>query len=623
MRFKILISLLLFGLTLALYWPVRHFDRVNFDDLYFIANSEFPPGLNWLSLERAITGVAVAYWHPITSLSFLITHQFFGTNPGVEHLVNVLFHAANAALLFLVLLRLTGAGWCSAAVAAIFAWHPLRVESVAWIAERKDVLFTFFMLLSLLCYAEYAQPAAVNTGRLEATPCFRRSPAYILTLLFFILSFMCKAMLVTLPFLLLLLDFWPLQRFSRLGIRSIIVEKIPFFALTVLFSVFTVWIHKKYGDFRSFGELGLTWRLENATLNYIKYLGQFFWPSGLAILYPYPKSFNSIEVLLAALLLMAITVSCILELFRRPYLAVGWFWYLGMMVPVIGLVQFGSSPMSDRFTYIPLIGPVISMVWLVSEWIDASMFRKWLAASAAGAILAVCILLTREQMMFWQNTVVLFEHTAEVTSDNARVHCPFGIELKQKGFLRQAAVQYRIAMAIDPKLCEPHYRLGECLRLEGYQQAALVEYTTAISDGNDLGNEVQDQDLGIILWRMGRYREAVAHLEAALGVNPHFTEAMGALSWVLATCPDASIRDGTRAISLAELACKQTGYQQAVYISTLAAAYAEAGHFDEAVLTAKKAIALGQSQGETAFVQRNQRYLQLYIAHQPCRQNGQ
>jgi hypothetical protein len=622
MRFKILISLLFFGLTLAIYWPVRHFDRVNFDDLYFIANSEYPPGLNWLSLERAITGVAVAYWHPITSLSFLITYQFFGTNPGVEHLVNVVFHAANAVLLFLLLLRLTGAGWRSAAVAAVFAWHPLRVESVCWISERKDVLFVFFMLLALLCYVEYARPGGPNGGQTENNPRPMRSRAYFLTLLFFILSFMCKAMLVTLPFLLLLLDFWPLQRFSRASIRPVIMEKIPFFVLTIFFSVFTVWIHKRFGDFRSFGELGLPWRLENATLSYIKYLGQFFWPAGLAPLYPYPKSFDGIEVALAALLLLAITVLCVLELSRRPYLAVGWFWFLGMMMPVIGLVQFGVSPMSDRFTYIPLIGPVISIVWLVSEWIGASMLRKWLAASAAGTILVVCILLTRGQMMFWQNTVTLFQHTVEVTSDNARAHVPFGTGLKESGLLRQAAVQYRIAIAIDPKLCEAHCRLGECLRQEGYRQAALAEFKAAISNGHDLGNEVEDQDIGIILWRMGRYREGVVRLEAALRVNSHFTEAMGALSWVLATCPDASIRDGTRAITLAELACKQTGYQQAVYISTLAAAYAEAGHFDEAVLTAQKAIALGQSQGETAFVQRNQRYLQLYMAHQPCRQNG-
>jgi hypothetical protein len=620
---KILISLLLFGLTLAIYWPATHFDRVNFDDLYFIANSEFPPGLNWLSLERAMTGVAVAYWHPITSLSFLITHQFFGTNPGVEHLVNVLFHAANAALLFLVLLRLTGAGWCSAAVAAIFAWHPLRVESVCWISERKDVLFTFFMLLSLLCYAEYAQPGGSNAGQAEHKPRSWWSPAYLLTLLFFILSFMCKAMLVTLPFLLLLLDFWPLRRFSRTSIRPVILEKVPFFVLTVFFSVFTVWIHKKYGDFRSFGELGLTWRLENATLNYINYLGQFFWPSGLAAVYPYPKSFDGVTVTLAALLLVAITILCLLEWSRRPYLVMGWFWYLGMMVPVIGLVQFGISPMGDRFTYIPLIGPVISIVWLVSEWVAGNFQRKFAVALLSGIVLAVCCILTRGQMMFWQNTITLFQHTVEVTSDNVHAHVPFGTGLKEGGFLRQAAVQYRVAIAIDPKLCEPHCRLGECLRVEGYRQAALAEFTAAISDGNDPGNEVEDQDIGIILWRMGRYQEAVARLGAALQVNPHFTEAMGALSWVLATCPDANIRDGTRAISLAELACKQTGDQQSVYISTLAAAYAEAGHFDEAVLAAKKAIALGQSDGETAFVQRNQRYLQLYIAHQPCRQKGE
>ena len=623
MRFKILISLLLFAITLAIYWPAAHFEKVNFDDPYFIANNEFPPGINWLSLERAMTGVAVAYWHPITSFSFLVTYQFFGTNPGVEHLVNVAIHGANAVLLFLVLLRYTGAEWRSAAVAAIFAWHPLRVESVCWIAERKDVLFAFFMLLALLSYAEYAQPEGPGTVSKNNQARSLWSCPYLLTLLFFLLSFMSKAMLVTLPFLLLLLDFWPLQRFSRANLRFLVVEKIPLFALTVFFSMFTFWIHRQFGDFRSLGELSFSWRLENAALSYVKYLGQFFYPSGLAVLYPYAKSFDVMEIALAVFLLIAITALCLLELSRRPYLAMGWFWYLGMTVPVIGLVQFGASPMSDRFTYIPLIGPVISMVWLVSEWVSASRFTKWLAAFATGAILAVFIVLTREQIMYWQNTITLFRHTVEVTAENFRPYYPLGTGYKDRGLLRLAAVEYRVDMAIDPKNYQAHYHLGDCLRLEGYRQAALMEYKAAISNGRDMSDATEDLNLGIALWRMENYREAVARLEVALQVDPHFTEAMGALSWVLATCPDASVRDGTRALSLAEGACKQTDYQQVSYLSALAAAYAEAGRFDEAVLMAQKAIVLAQSQGETASVQKNQQYLQLYLAHQPCRQNGQ
>src|ERR1700677_29294 len=282
MRPKILVILLLVAGTLALYGPVRHFDSVNFDDRSFLADTKAPPGLNWLGLKWATTGVVVSNWHPVTSLSFLITYQFFGINPGAEHLVNVIFHAANAALLFLVLLRFTGAVWRSAAVAAIFAWHPLRVESVCWIAERKDVLFVFFMLLALLCYAEYAQPGGPNAGRTQDLPRSRWSPAYVFALLFFILSFMSKAMVVTLPFLLLLLDFWPLQRFSHLTARSLIREKIPFFALAIFFSALTFGIQKTTGAVGSLEKFSLVGRWENATLSYVQYLGHFFWPSGLA-----------------------------------------------------------------------------------------------------------------------------------------------------------------------------------------------------------------------------------------------------------------------------------------------------------------------------------------------------
>jgi protein O-mannosyl-transferase len=623
MQFKILICLLLFSITLAIYWPVGHFDSVNLDDPFFIANTEAPPGLNWLSFERAMTGVAVSNWHPVTSISFLITHQLFETDPGAEHLINVVFHGANAALLFLVLLRLTGAGWRSAAVAAIFAWHPLRVESVCWIAERKDVLFAFFMLLALLCYAEYAQPGGTNAGRTEGMPRSWRRLAYILALLFFILSFMSKAMVVTLPFLLLLLDFWPLQRFRHVTLGSLLIEKIPFFALMIIFSVLTFCIQKSTGAVKPLEQFAMPMRLENATLSYAKYLGQFFWPSGLAILYSYPKIFDIIEVVLAALLLTAITALCILEIRRRPYLAVGWFWYLGMMVPVIGLVQIGSAPMANRYTYIPMVGPVISLVWLISEWTGANLSRKCLTASLAGGVLAVCGLLTRTQIMYWQNTVTLFAHTVDVAPENANAQCEVGDGLKLLGQLKQAAVYYRVAVAIDPKRYMAHYRLGACLKQQGYRQAALAEFSTAVSDGHDPNDKTEDVNLGIALWRMERYREAEGRLEAALRADPHLTEAMGALSWLLATCPDAGIRDGARAVTLAECACKQTGYQQAVYLSTLAAACAEAGRFDEAALTARKAIALGQSQGETVFVQRNQQYLQLYLAHKPCRQKGQ
>jgi tetratricopeptide (TPR) repeat protein len=434
---------------------------------------------------------------------------------------------------------------------------------------------------------------------------------------------MSKAMVVTLPFLLLLLDFWPLQWLNRSTIRPLLIEKIPFFALTVFFSALTFWLQKKDGAVVSLEKFGMAPRLENAMLSYIKYLGDFFWPSKLAIHYPYPESFGNVEVLLAGLLLLAISALCILELSRRPYLAAGWFWYIGMMVPVIGLVQVGSAPMADRYTYIPLIGPVISLVWLVSEWSGTTSVRKYATAFTVGSILAVCTLLTRTQMMFWQNTITLFEHSMDVTPANPATQRMIGLELQLQGRLEQASVCYRIAIAIDSKNYEAHYRLAECLWLEGHRPEALAEYKAAVSAGREPNDDIEDINLAIALARLGRYQEAVARLEAALRVNSHFTEAMNALAWLLATCPDANIRNGTRAVQLAERTCKMTDYQQPPGVSTLAAAYAETGRFDEAILTSQKAIALAQSQGETAFVRRNRQYLQLYLAHRPCRENDQ
>jgi tetratricopeptide (TPR) repeat protein len=586
MRVKILILLLAVG-TLVLYWPVRHFDFLYYDDPYFVINPGVVAGLNWHTLAWAMTDIVFKDWHPITLLSFLLTHQLFGINQGAEHLVNVEFHAANAVLLFLVLLRLTGATWRSAMVAAIFAWHPLRVESVCWVAERKDVLFAFFMLLSLLCYAEYAQRQKEDKSGTENPPSdwYGWNLPYISSLVFFILSFLNKGMVATLPFLLLLLDFWPLQRFQRVSVRQLAMEKVPFFALTFFFSALTFWIHKKYGDIWSTGDLSMTWRAENAVWSYLKYLAQMIWPINLAIIYPYPKSFNHMELLCAALLLVAISILSILELSRRPYLAMGWFWYLGTMFPVCGLVEFGQSAMGDRFTYIPLIGPVISLVWLVSEWVGTHRVGRFLVTMSGIVILAVFIILTRQQMMCWQNTVTLFQHAVDVTPENAFAHYPLGMGLEENSRLRQAAIQYRVAIAEDPG-----YKL-EYFKLEYFH-------------------------LGCVLARLGQYREGFKDLETALQYDPNGADSMNGLARLLATCPEADLRDGTRALKLSQQACELTYYQKANYVGTLAAAYAETGQYDEAIVMAEKAVALARKHHQPEWIPQNQKRLASYQAHQ-------
>jgi tetratricopeptide (TPR) repeat protein len=578
MQSKIFICLLLFAGTLALYWPVRHFDFLFYDDAYFVDNPNVLAGLNWHTVKWAMTGIVFKDWHPVTLLSFLLTHQLFGVNQGAEHLVNVEFHAANTVLLFLFLLRSTGATWRSAIVAAFFAWHPLRVESVCWVAERKDVLFMFFMLLSLLCYVDYAQRRREAQGGLGLW-----NLPYILALVFFVLSFMSKGMVATLPFLLLLLDVWPLQRFSLASIRPLVLEKIPFFMLTVFFSGLTFWIHKKYGDMWPLNYLGMTWRLENAVWSYLMYLAQFFSPTNLAVVYPYPKSFDPVQVTLAGLALLAITGLCVLELSRRPYLAVGWFWYLGTIFPVIGLFQFGQSAMGDRFTYVPLIGPLISLVWLVSEWAQGDVLRKYTTVSLAGVVLAVFIILTRGQIVVWQNTVTLFRHAIEVTSENPFAHLPLGRGLQEYGQWRQEAVQYRMALAEDP----------------GYQHA--VEYYR----------------LGGVLIHFGQYGEGLKDYETATQLSPDWPDLMNSLAWSLATCPDASLRDGARAVRLAQQVCEKTNDREANMLSTLAAAYAETGQYDQAIATAQKAIVVARDCNQPDWVQLNQEWLKCYVAHRP------
>jgi tetratricopeptide (TPR) repeat protein len=611
MRLKILICVLLAGITLAIYWPARHFDFVYYDDEFFMDNPEITAGVNWHSIKWATTAVVVSNWHPVTVFSFMVTHQFFGRNPGAEHLVNMGFHAASAVLLFLVLVRMTDATWRSAIVAGLFAWHPLRVESVAWIAERKDVLFVFFMLLSLLCYAAYARPAAPNALEKEeggfGKQARRRSGvAYAGSLLFFILAFMSKAMVVTLPFLLLLLDFWPLGRFQGLfggqrtdrpTLKKLLIEKIPFFALTVFFSGLTFCIQNKHKAVASVNELDIVSRFDNVTSSYVHYLGHFFWPINLAVTYPYPSSFDWVQVLLAALLLLAVTALCVLEIPRRPYLAVGWFWYLGTMIPVIGLVQIGIDAMADRYTYLPLIGPVISVAWLVSEWARPSLIRNFLIVMTI-VILVACAMVTRWQLMFWQNSVTLFNRDIAVAPENILPHVPLALGLEEQKRWREAATQFEVSLARTPT------------------QSRIMLHPTETYD------MIVDLHFANVLGQLGCEKRADESLEAALTIKPDTLQVLNNLAWSLATSRDANVRNGKRAVELAEHACELTHDRVTIFIGTLAAAYAEAGRFDDAMATAQKTIALAKQRGETTLVQKNEELLQLYRAHEAYHQEG-
>jgi cobalamin synthase len=642
MRRNFIIGLALAGITLAIYWPVRNYDLVYYDDFLFVTdNAEINCGLNWHSFTWAIFSVVAGNWHPVTNLSFVLDHQFWGANPGGEHLVNVVFHALNAGLLFLVLCRMTNSFWRSAVVAALFAWHPLRVESVAWIAERKDVLCGFFFLLALLAWVRYAQGVTGDKWQVAGTATTDRVPLksrvtgrasrfYWLALVFFVLGFMSKPMVVTLPFVLLLLDVWPLQRWSKVegrgssktavsapgsrlpALGSLFWEKWPFFGLTVVFCGLTYWIQKKTDAVVPWTRLGLEARLANAVTSYLQYLVKLVWPAKLAVIYPYPKKFDDLEIMLTVLLLLAVSALCLCQLFRRPYLAVGWFWYLGTSVPIIGLVQVGEQAMADRYTYLPLIGPVISLVWLLADWFPS---RKMIPAAAATLVLGACVSLTGRQVQFWRNTIVLFEHNVAVTPGNASAHFTLGLGLAHAGDTKRAMVCYRVATMLSPGDREAHRNLARLLHQQGHLAAARDEYNTLLAlDPNDPAMHLSLAD---VAGRLGRPGEAVFQLNEALRLDPNSIEALNNLAWRLATCPDVNIRDGTRAVQLAERACAITGSRQPIPVGTLATAYAEAGRFDDAVATAEKACTLASELEEPDLLKQIQKLLELYRAHQP------
>lgn len=629
MRRILFICLLLAGVTLAIYWPAGNYDIIDFDDpLFTTQNPDVAAGLNWHTFVWAMTSITAGNWHPVTSFSFVLTHQFFGTDPGAEHLVNVFFHAANAVLLFLVLLQMTGATWRSATVAAFFAWHPLRVESVAWIAERKDVLFIFFMLLSLVCYTRYAQKCSYAKIESQVSAGQPGTRDYDLALIFFALGFMSKAMIVSLPFLLLLLDYWPLQRMTNGGFRTanlkpLLLEKIPFFVPAIFFSALTFWIQKKHAFYISWERLGLMDRTGHAMLSYVQYLSKTFWPANLAAYYPYPRTHDVLEICLAGLLLLAISALCICQILRRPYLAVGWFWYLGTSVPIIGLVQVGGQAMADRYTYLPLIGPVISLVWLISDWAKPKPLQKFLLTPMTLILLATCVILTRQQLQFWQNNDSLFEHTIAVTPDNPMAQCVLASGLQDEGLVDEAMIHYRIAGAIEPKYDEVYYKLGECLENQGRWESAAQEYNAAIAADSNPDDDlayIAHSNLAEVLLHLGRNQEAVSHYNEALRIKPGSIEVLNNFAWLLATCPDANIRDGARAVQLAERACELTNYQKPVFIGTLAAAYAEAGRFDDAIAAAQKACALAEESGAQGLLEKNQELLDLYRTHKPYRE---
>jgi tetratricopeptide (TPR) repeat protein len=616
MRRNLFICLLLAGITLGIYWPVRSFDLIYFDDPLVLTDCpEVQAGLTWASLKWALTGVVIANWQPVTNLSFLVVSQFFGTSPGVHHLANAIIHAVNAALLFLLLRKMTGATWRSAAAAAIFAWHPLRVESVAWIVERKDVLCAFFFLLALLFYGQFTKESKAQGPRSKVF--------FGASLLAFALALLSKPMAVTLPFALLLLDIWPLGRIANdklriANLKRAALEKWPFFALTIIFCVATFWIQHDYAAMTPWEKLGLDARVANAISGYVNYPAQLFWPLNLAAIYPFPKSYDMTKTFLEAALLVTVSAGCVTQFARRPWLMVGWLWYLGTALPIIGIVQVGEQSMADRYTYLPLIGPVVALVWTATDIFSRGRGGKIFLATATTIILTALIILTARQLEFWRNTISLFEHNVAVTPANASAHFTLGLGLEHASDTNRAIVCYRVAKTLEPGDLQTRRNLAGLLHRQRHFAAAENECNELLALQPD--DFAAHLCLAGVFAAQGRADESIFQLNEAVRLNPDSVEALNNLAWALATSSRAEVRDGTRAVELARHACELTKFQKTIFIGTLGAAYAEAGNFDAAMATAQRACAVATKNGEPVLLQKNQELLERYRAHQPVRE---
>ena len=528
MRREHVISLFLILLTIAPYWQVRNHE-FNFDDpLYVTSNRHVQVGVTRQGIVLASIATHGGSWHPLTWLSHMLDCHLYGLNPRGHHLTNLVLHLVNTLLLFLVLERMTGAIWRSAIVAAMFALHPLHVESVAWVAERKNVLSTLFWMLTIWCYVRYVERP--GSGR------------YFLVLLAFALGLMSKPMVVTIPFVLLLLDYWPLRRFhfgesdedtkrpphkgenssyQRSAAFRLVLEKVPFFALSAIVCVITFFAQQGIGAVATIQELPLRIRLANSLVSYVAYLKNMVWPLHLAVLYPHPGMLPLSETVLAALVLIFISVMVIRSTRQQPYLSLGWLWYLGTLVPVIGLVQVGSQAMADRYTYVPLIGIFIIVVWGVAAILKNWPYCKIVFAISTGMVVLALTMITWRQLHYWQNDITLFKHTLTVTNNNYIIHNNLGNLLVQQGKFKEATSHYYEALRINPYHASAQYNLANALVRQGRLDEAIMHYNDALRIKPNYANAYNN--LGLILAGQGKLNEAIALYAKAIKIKPdHF-----------------------------------------------------------------------------------------------------
>src|ERR1051326_745971 len=514
----LLICALLALAVAAVYLPAVFLDFTNYDDPYYVTeNPHVRDGLSSEAMQWAFTHTCAGNWHPLTLISHQLDCDLFGLQAGGHHLMNVLLHAMNTVALFLLLRTLTDAIWRSAAVAALFGLHPLHVESVAWIAERKDVLSTLFGLLSLWAYAAYAK-----SGTSEG----RKRFAYLgASLSLFLAGLMSKPMLVTWPFVMLLLDYWPLRRLETRGdshlprgFGGLIAEKLPFFALSGASCVVTFLAQREGTAVAPLQEISIGARALNAIISYARYIAKLIWPTGLAPIYPYVPHWPRGDALIATLLFAVITGLSIWQWKRRPYLVTGWAWYLGTLVPVIGLVQVGNQSIADRYTYIPAIGLFVMVVWSMTEWVGNYPWRAMIARLAAIGSVTALALATQNQLMYWQNTETLFRHAIAVTTNNYVAWSSLGFYFADRHETRQAERCFHTALAINPRSFFAWNKLATILLDEGRYDEAMGACQMALSLNPQM--PAAHRTLGLLLMKQGKAQEAIQQYEESLRFEP-------------------------------------------------------------------------------------------------------
>ena len=656
----VLISILLVAVVWLVFSRTIGYDFVNYDDhVYVYQNPIASAGLTLHGIVWAFAHTHARNWHPLTTLSHMLDCQIFNLKPGGHHFTNILLHTLAVLLLFFALRKMTGTVWRSAFVAAVFAIHPLHVESVAWVAERKDVLSALFFMVTLAAYTSYLRQPSL--GR------------YLMVSVFFACGLMSKSMLVSVPVVLLLLDYWPLARGQRVEgrrqrsevrgqrseIRSLIIEKLPLFALSILCGVVTFLIQERSAG--SLEQLPLGWRINNAIVSAVTYIWQMFWPTGLAVFYPHPEDRLAIwQVALALGLLIAITGLAFIYRKTRPYLLVGWLWYLVMLLPVIGIVQVGLQGHADRYTYLPHIGLYVALTWLIADVFSPVRYRRAGLAAAGITALVALSACAWNQTSYWRNSEALWTRALAVTNDNETAHTNFGMLLSREGQIDEAISHFQTALQIvsksgeahygltraiiycdlanafvrtgrieeaitdlekavelQPNYADAHYNLGSVLLQKGEIDRAIAQWQTTLSINPNDGEA--HTALGNALLQKGQLREAIVHYQAALEIEPLAVLPLNNLAWVLSTSDDTEFRNGSRAVELAERAVQLSQAQNPRFIRTLAAAYAADGRFSDASEAAERALSLAREQNNFDLARAIQKDVDLYRDNLPLR----